>query len=272
MDRRQADHGGLPVERGDLHVVRPGHETYPAAVGQTGEQLRVSPLGRPRVVPASAHDGQRHVWRHRADQQVDALVRGEAAHEQHALPLLAGRRRIVARGVRAAVDNRCPAGRRPQGRRGKLGDQEEPVEQPRQHPPPAPAPEPVVGDGERTPGDPAGHGREAARCAAHVMRVHHVGAGQGRGQRRVERVGRVTAQPGPGPQHAHAQPAGLGDHSRGAAKGDQLTVDLPGEGPGELQRVPLPAAEQPVGPEAGRSYLDDPHHVPPPVGLADNPR
>jgi hypothetical protein len=83
--------------------------------------------------------------------------------------------------------------------------------------------------------------------------MHHIGARQYGGQRRVDRVGRVTAQPRPGAQHPDAQPARLREHSAGVAERDQLAVNLPGEGPGKLQRIPLPATKQAIYAKAARS-------------------
>ncbi len=103
------------------------------------------------------------------------------------------------------------------------------------------------------------------------MRVHQVGARQHCWKGRIDRVGGMAAQPRPRTQHPDTQAAGLRERPGGAAKGDQLTLDLPSQGPGELQRIPLPAAGQAVNAKAGRSHLDDAHRTPPPVGLAGNP-
>ena len=178
---------------------------------------------------------------------------------------------MIARGVGAAVYHRGPVQRRSEGRRRKARDNEKPVEQPREHPPPPSATEPVVRDRERPACQPGGHSRDAARLAAHVMRVHQVGARQHCWKGRIDRMGEIAAQPHPGTQHPDTQAAGLRERPSGAAEGDQLTFDLPSQGPGELQRIPLPAAEQAIYAKAGRSHLDDAHHTPPPVALAGNP-
>ena len=65
----------------------------------------------------------------------------------------------------------------------------------------------------------------------------------------------------PRAEHAHDQPAAFPDHLLVPAEGHQLTLDLTGERPGQLQRVPFPATEQPSSAERSRSHVHDSHLV-----------
>jgi hypothetical protein len=77
-----------------------------------------------------------------------------------------------------------------------------------------------------------------------VMGVDDLGAGQGRREPRGHRLGRVAAQPGQRAQHPDPEAAVLAPAARAGAEGDQLAVDLGGQGPGQLQRVPFSPAVQ----------------------------
>lgn len=72
-------------------------------------------------------------------------------------------------------------------------------------------------------------------------------------------MGRVTAQQAEPAQHADPQPARLPPCSGTGTERDELTVDVPGHRPSQLDRVTLAAAEHAVGAERRRDDVNDAH-------------
>jgi hypothetical protein len=68
----------------------------------------------------------------------------------------------------------------------------------------------------------------------------------------------MTAQAAEPAQHPHAQPAGLSPRPWSRTEGQQLTVDVPGQGPGQLHRIALATAEETGHPERRRNHV---HHT-----------
>ena len=76
-----------------------------------------------------------------------------------------------------------------------------------------------------------------------MMGVHDVGVRQDPRQARRDRVRRMPAQPAEDGQRAKAQPTGLTVYARAATEGNELALDLAGEGPRQLERITLATAE-----------------------------
>ena len=62
-------------------------------------------------------------------------------------------------------------------------------------------------------------------------------------QTRRKWVRRMPAQPAEDGQRAMAQSTRLAVHTRAATEGDELALDLAGEGPRQLERITLATAE-----------------------------
>jgi glycosyltransferase involved in cell wall biosynthesis len=89
--------------------------------------------------------------------------------------------------------------------------------------------------------------------------VDDVRGGDGARECRRQGMGRMTAQVTGRAQYPHAQPARLAPRVRARPEADQLTIDMGGKRPCELERVALPTAEEPAAAEGGRSHMDHPH-------------
>src|SRR5688500_18445552 len=73
-------------------------------------------------------------------------------------------------------------------------------------------------------------------------------------------MGGVAAEVAPGGKDLDGQPAVLPLRRPAAAgEGEQGAVDVAGDGPGQLQRVPFATAVEAVRTEGGRGDVDDPH-------------
>ncbi|TMF04443.1 MAG: hypothetical protein E6I52_04865 [Chloroflexi bacterium] len=71
----------------------------------------------------------------------------------------------------------------------------------------------------------------------------------------------MPAQPAERRQNAMSQAAGLVLDARLAAKADELTIDVRGQGAGQLERVALSPAEQARLAKRGRGDVDDAHRT-----------
>lgn len=166
---------------------------------------------------------------------------------------------MVANAVDAAVDH-ARAGRRcAELASGILGHQEETLEEREENASPGPARQAVVGRHCGPPPRASDERREAAGRAPRVMGVHDVGTRHRRGQRRRDRVSRVTEMPD-GPQDPYAQPARVVD-ARAGAEGDELAIDMAAESAGELDGIALAAAEDPGVTERRGRDMNDSHLV-----------
>ena len=76
-----------------------------------------------------------------------------------------------------------------------------------------------------------------------MMRVHDVGVRQDPRQAWRDGVRRMPAQPAEDGQRAMPQSTGLAVHTRAATEGDELALDLAGEGPRQLERITLATTE-----------------------------
>ena len=104
MNGRERENGGFAQERREISVRNGSEEVDVAVLGEALQQLRVVLLRRRLVVACRARDRERRARRERPDQPIDALVRGQAADEQHsAAPSGAGGR--VALAVDAPIDD-----------------------------------------------------------------------------------------------------------------------------------------------------------------------
>jgi hypothetical protein len=101
-----------------------------------------------------------------------------------------------------------------------------------------------------------------------MMGVDDVGVAKRRRQSRRQGMGDVAVKQSYRAQGAQAQASRLSLVARVDAEGDQLAIDLSGHSSGQLERIPLAAAQQPLGrAERRRSYVNDAHAG----GGPDNP-
>jgi hypothetical protein len=124
-------------------------------------------------------------------------------------------------------------------------DRQEHVKQLRQQTAPAIAQEAVVGDDRGLVQGASSQPSNARRQAAHMMRVDDLGA---RGDQRSRQpcgywVCWVAVEPGTGAKRADPQSTRFDLGMRSPTEGDQLTLDVPGKGARQLERVPFAAAE-----------------------------
>jgi hypothetical protein len=92
-----------------------------------------------------------------------------------------------------------------------------------------------------------------------MMGVDDVGVAKRRRQSRRQGMGDVAVEQSYRAQGAQAQASRLSLVVRVGAEGDQLAVDLPGHGPGQLERIPLTAAEEAGQSEWGWNDVNDAH-------------
>jgi glycosyltransferase involved in cell wall biosynthesis len=207
---------------------------------------------------ARADDRERRARGQRADEAIDALVRRQPADEEDpaaSFPPI----RPVAPAVHAAVDDPRASGRRAELARGVGRDRQEAVEEPRQEPRPHTALEAVVRDDRRAAASAGEQRRHPAGCAAQVVGMDELRAGQRRRQPWRDGM-RGVPEERDRAQDAHHETVRLPD-PRGRAERDELALGAAGEGAGELERVALPAAEDPALAERRRRHVNHSHLV-----------
>ena len=84
-----------------------------------------------------------------------------------------------------------------------------------------------------------------------MMGVHHVGVSQSPSQLWSDRMGGMSSEQAKPVEDPDAQAAGILPGLRAIAEGDELAGEVAGRRPSQLQRVSLPAAEEPARPERG---------------------
>ena len=94
-----------------------------------------------------------------------------------------------------------------------------------------------------------------------MMGVDDVGVAKRRRQSRRQGMGDVAVKQSYRAQGAQAQASRLSLVARVDAEGDQLAIDLSGHSSGQLERIPLAAAEQPCRSEWGWNDVNDAHSL-----------
>jgi glycosyltransferase involved in cell wall biosynthesis len=269
VNRRHRQHPGGAVKSRQIGLRDRAKEVDAAPCRQPPEETGIVALRRAGVVAARAGDAQLGSVRERLDEAIDALVRRQPPDEEDAAARFGGGRRHEPLDVGAAVDHSCAgSGQVELARRiGRHG--EKALVQPRKQAAPIPAGEPVVCDDRRDAAGTCDERGDLARRAAQVMHMDDIRAGDRAWETERERVRRMASHERERPDDAVTKPAGIAPTSGPRAEGDELTLDMSGERPAELEGIALTAPEDAGRAEAGRGHVDDPHLRLPLVTLGD---
>ena len=268
MYGRQGEDLRVAVQRREIGVGDDAEERHLALSSKPSKELRIFALGRIAVVSGRSDHAQPGILRKGFDQSIDALVRRQPADEKDAS---ARRLRIwrESSGIGASVDDRRSRRRRGELARRICRYREEAVEEPRKQTCPVSPSEPVVRDCRANAADARVQGREAARRALQMVRVHELRFGERTTEPRRERMGGVTADQSDRAKGPDPEAAGVAPGAGGPAERDQLALDMSRERTAELERIALTAPEEACRAEERRSDVDYPHLVLPLITLGD---